>query len=46
MTPLLRAWQLTRRAFALSDQPAVSDLCHEAMQQIWVAIMEQNHGRP
>lgn len=37
--PLNRAWQLTRSAFALSNQTDVSDLCHEAMREIEVAIL-------
>jgi hypothetical protein len=39
MTPLLRAWQLTRRAYALSNQPAVEALCLDAMREIEVAMM-------
>ncbi|MFD1111827.1 hypothetical protein [Pseudoroseomonas ludipueritiae] len=41
MTPLLRAWQLTRSAFALSNEPAVSDMCFEAMREIETAMLMQ-----
>jgi hypothetical protein len=38
--PLLQsAWQRSRTAFALSDNPAVSDLCHEAMREIETAML-------
>jgi hypothetical protein len=44
VTPLLRAWQLTRDIFALSNDPVISDKGFEAMRAIEVAMMsrEQN----
>jgi hypothetical protein len=36
---LRRAWQRNRTAFALSDNPAVSDLCHDAMREIETAML-------
>lgn len=39
LTLLRRAWQSARSAFALSNEPAVSDLCFDTMRKIETAIM-------